>query len=233
MIKFKNLELCNAPRIAVSCIDTSDYNAQDLQQIGIDIVEIRIDQFQSFEPDYIQAKITPFIAMPNIATIRSYAEDKQSLWRQDEHERFNLFLSILSEVDAIDIELRTKFAQELIKQAKQNNTHSIVSYHNFEQTPSLLTLENIIIQAKDMGGDIVKIATQVNTQDDLRTLSILTATHYDKNLIIIGMGQLGKITRISLLSLGSLLTFSCLDTQTALGQINYQKTKKILNQLYP
>ncbi len=47
------------------------------------------------------------------------------------------------------------------------------------------------------------------------------------------MGELGKITRIALPALGSLLIFSYLGAKTAPGQINLAQTKASLELSYP
>ncbi len=218
MIRFKNLSLGLIPRIAVSYTgnanDQTDNQANNLIQAGADIVEIRIDQFSTFEQDYVCAEVDKFAIMPSIATIRSHDEDNNSHWRLSEAKRLKLFAVIIPKVDAIDIELGSDIIKEVLTQTQKTNTYSIASYHNFTQTPNLQTLKTLVLKAKGMGADIVKIATQVNTQTDLQTLAILTANYADQNLIIIGMGELGKISRIALPALGSLLTFAHLGAKT-------------------
>ena len=78
------------------------------------------------------------------------------------------------------------------------------------------------------GADVVKLACQVNEPaDNIRLLSL-----YDKEeqLVIVGMGPLGVITRIAGPLLGALFTYAApkKEMETATGQL----TKDTLLQIY-
>jgi 3-dehydroquinate dehydratase-1 len=110
----------------------------------------------------------------------------------------------------------------------------IVSFHDFQATPDLAALKNIVSQAEDAGADIVKVATLITGVDDVRQLAELLIGHQRKNLIVIGIGGEGVITRLLFPGLGSLVTFAYLGNLcTAPGQLPYPAMFEQLRQLYP
>ena len=94
-------------------------------------------------------------------------------------------------------------------------TRLILSHHNFEETPDLETLYE---EMKKTPADFYKIAvTPKNTIDALR---ILLFSKSKKDVIAIGMGPYGEMTRI----LASPFTYASLDDsqKTAPGQLAIQ-----------
>ena len=104
----------------------------------------------------------------------------------------------------------------------------IISYHNYEMTPELGELEQIMNKCFEFGADIAKIATLVNVnRDNSKILSLYKAPG---RLVAIGMGELGKISRIVAPFLGAEFTYASLtdDNPTAPGQISYIKLNKYI-----
>jgi 3-dehydroquinate dehydratase/shikimate dehydrogenase len=94
----------------------------------------------------------------------------------------------------------------------------IASFHDFESTPhDLLGLLDRICAGP---GEIAKLATMVRSWDDNRRLLELLARPWPKPVIIVGMGDLGQITRIIGPSRGSFLTYAGLaPNASAPGQL--------------
>lgn len=92
------------------------------------------------------------------------------------------------------------------------------SFHDYHRTPSYHFLDNVIKTRS-----FPKVATQVNTVDDLYTLTKLQKK-YGKKAIIIGMGELGMMTRVYN---KSLLTYASVSqsTTTAPGQLTIAELK--------
>lgn len=92
------------------------------------------------------------------------------------------------------------------------------SFHDYKRTPSYQFLDNVITTRS-----FPKIATQVNTVDDLYTLARLQKK-YGKAAIVIGMGELGMMTRVYN---KSLLTYASVSksTTTAPGQLSVAELK--------
>lgn len=129
----------------------------------------------------------------------------------------------------VDVELDAapEFIDAVIKYAKQKRTHVIVSYHNFDATPSSLVLNEILQNCYTAGGDVAKIACQSNSHEDSARLLAMYAEKGRK--IVIGMGDYGRITRLAANQLGAEFTFAALSEveATAPGQLTYGEMKSI------
>ena len=107
----------------------------------------------------------------------------------------------------------------------------IVSYHNYKETPEIELLDELVIGAIEKGADLVKIATQVSQLSDNTRLMALYNQPFP--ILVIGMGNIGKITRVAALRLGAPFTFVSgeIGNETAPGQIQETIMKEILDNL--
>jgi len=133
----------------------------------------------------------------------------------------------------VDIELESKlrYREDLISHAHDCGTKVIISFHDFEKTPPRKRLDKIVDDCFTCGADIAKIACMAHSQrDSARLLSLLDD---DRQIIAIGMGDHGKITRISGPLLGSPFGYASLSSQnkTAPGQLGYVELKLMLQQV--
>jgi 3-dehydroquinate dehydratase-1 len=129
----------------------------------------------------------------------------------------------------VDIEYESgdKYKSQLLKIARENDCKVIISYHDFERTPAMTGLEKIYNESLNMGADIVKIACQVNDENDM--INLLQVYKFGKNVLSIGMGRFGKLTRVTGMYLGAGFAFSASDGSegTAPGQLEYSELKMI------
>ncbi|MDA3901150.1 MAG: type I 3-dehydroquinate dehydratase [Spirochaetes bacterium] len=188
------------------------------------IAEIRLD-YASFSLDEIE-KIFSDNRSKKIATFRpgKVAED---------HRQAMLIASINAGANWVDLEIEnsSEFNAPVIEAARKASATVIVSYHNYELTPDISELMNIVEQGIKAGADIVKLACHArDTKDAARLLSL-----YDRNetLIVLGMGEHGKITRVTSPFLGAPFTFTAPDNgqNTAPGQFSYSRMQTILNNI--
>ena len=70
----------------------------------------------------------------------------------------------------------------------------------------------------------MKIATYVNTPDDLRRLVRLPSSR--DNLIVIGMGAFGAASRVFFPMIGSLFSYGSITGKTAPGQLSLRDLKR-------
>lgn len=152
---------------------------------------------------------------------------------KDEERQEILKLAIESGATYVDIEYEAppEFKNELIDYAHAHQCDVIISYHNYQKTPELSELESIVHECYAQGADIAKIATHVNVnRDNSKILSLYKAPG---RLVAIGMGDLGRISRIVAPFLGAEFTYASLDQgeTTAPGQISYERLNQFIMEI--
>lgn len=178
-----------------ACVVISEKNIEKAIELihKYELCEIRLDLCQ-FNDDEIR-KI--FSQGRNLIATFHGNEDTVS-------ERVEtLKLAIESGATYVDIDyyLDLNIFINLIEFAKKHNCISIVSYHNFEETPMDFLFDSIIQNAQSCGSDIVKIATKSNQKDDADR--ILELYDFHSNIIAFCMGEEAKYTRIESLKRGA------------------------------
>jgi 3-dehydroquinate dehydratase I len=125
--------------------------------------------------------------------------------------------------DAVDIDLNTPNRDELIKLVKANKKSLVISHHDYEKMLSEKELTEVINQAENLNADIIKIAVTPKTNKEVIALLSFTEKNKHKNIVIIGMGQIAKVTRAIAPLFGSLWTYGCLEDEVAPGQLTVKK----------
>ena len=190
---------------------------------GADLIEFRIDAMDHPDPDEV-SNIIKDVNYPVIATNRMIEEG--GLFKGTEAERTDILLAAAKHADIIDIELQTneEYMDKIIKASKS----TIISYHNFERTPSEDVLLKVVNKERELG-DIAKFAVMPETISD--TLTVLKVLSQVKETIGISMGDMGRYTRIVAPLFGSPITFASIDTISAPGQLDIQTTKNFLDKI--
>lgn len=188
----------------------------------IDVLELRIDMFKSHGlADIVKViqSIKDAYAKPLLATVRSI--DEGGAVQIDDDKRYEIYKEVIPLVDAIDIELRSS---ELLKRVlpicKERGKLVIASCHNNNETPADAALEKLLLEGKEIGADIVKIAVTANSKEDLSRLISFTIKNRDKGIITISQESIGTISRIVTPILGSLMTYAYIDVPSARGQLS-------------
>ncbi len=233
-VRLGNLLLDGTPRVAVGFTDLArPSDIADAKDAGVDVAEIRVDQFKNYEASYVQERLTRFTALPTLATIR--LENEGGSWRGSESARQALYETVIPHVNAVDVELQTRQTLDAVRQhVKRLDKRLVVSFHDTTTTPSYGKLEQVVRESESAGADIIKIATMVTERSHVSRLANLLIQHSDKNVIVIGMGAKGLVTRLFFPALGSLLTFAAIAGQpTAPGQLPYRVMMDMLREMYP
>lgn len=128
--------------------------------------------------------------------------------------------------DYIDIELSLISNLNLPKQEK---TKIILSFHDFKKTPNIQELTSTVTHMRKYNVEIIKIATMVDSDQDIKNLlQTLLIKKKNEKMIVVGMGEKGKITRILGPLLGSFLTYASTSFgKSAPGQLEISELKKI------
>lgn len=203
--------------ICISLIDLSFNECLNITKTS-DMVEVRMDKLMFTDKEY---KELFGCKTKTIATCRpDNLSKKECKTLLEQAIRFG--------ADYIDIEIEnsSEYKKQLILLAKEYNTKVIISYHNYTDTPTDI-LDNIVSDGFNNGADIVKIATKVNNAKQSASLLNLYSK-YD-NIVAIGMGSKGVITRISSPLLGAPFTFASVDNnlKSAPGQLSHKAMRDI------
>ncbi|GKV39038.1 hypothetical protein SLEP1_g46869 [Rubroshorea leprosula] len=198
-----------APIMADS-VDEMVANMVKAKAGGADLVEFRLDSLKSFHPQQDLRILVKDCPLPSLFTYRPKWEGGQ--YDGDEKERLDaLRLAMELGADYIDVELQA--ADEFIKSIhgkKPEKLKVIVSSHNYQNTPSVEELGNLVARIQATGADIVKIATTaVDITDAARIFQIIV--HSQVPVIGLVMGERGFISRILCAKFGGYLTFGTLE----------------------
>ncbi|XP_038992038.1 bifunctional 3-dehydroquinate dehydratase/shikimate dehydrogenase, chloroplastic-like [Hibiscus syriacus] len=175
-----------------------------------DLVEIRLDSLKNFNPFEDLKVLIKQSPLPTLFTYRPVWEG--GMYDGDEKERLDV-LQLAMELGADYIDVELKVAHEFIKSIngkKPEKFKIIVSSHNYENTPSVEELGNLVAKIQSTGADIVKIATTaVDITDVARVFQITVHSHVP--IIGLVMGERGLISRILCAKFGGYLTFGTLE----------------------
>jgi 3-dehydroquinate dehydratase-1 len=131
----------------------------------------------------------------------------------------------------IEVESDAQFRNAILEKARSLGCQVIVSYHNFKKTPKKSNLEHIISQCFESGADVAKIACMVHSEKDNALL--LGLLNEERPLVVVGLGEKGKICRIAAPFLGSPFTYASLSKgkETAEGQLDWETLQQIIQAL--
>ncbi len=190
-----------------------------------DLVELRADYIKGFGIDDI-LKIKKAVKSHSLFTCRKKSEGGH--FKGAENERLAILNAALkSGFDFVDIELS---AIGKIK-IPAGNPGVICSYHDFKKTPSLSQLKSIAAKMEKTPARVIKIVTMVKAETDNQKLFELLAGRKNKEMIVLGMGEKGKITRLLSPLWGGYLTFASVSETTAPGQISVKELKSIYKKM--
>uniref|UniRef100_A0A1D1ZK98 Bifunctional 3-dehydroquinate dehydratase/shikimate dehydrogenase, chloroplastic n=1 Tax=Anthurium amnicola TaxID=1678845 RepID=A0A1D1ZK98_9ARAE len=186
---------------------------------GADLVEIRLDHLAAFRPRQDLELLLRARPLPALVTYRPKWEGGE--YEGDEVKRLDVLrLAMEMGADYVDVELKVapEFANSVCGR-KPEKCKLIVSSHNYQSTPSIEVLGNLVARIQATGADIVKIATTaVNITDVARMFQVMV--HCQVPMIGLVMKERGIISRILCPKFGGYLTFAILDggKESAPGQ---------------
>lgn len=227
------------PLVVATFVTDKSVNTDILLAMGLDVAELRIDLCKNQSIDAIKETLSAFknAGIYTMVTIRSWPHG--GYWTGSHEDRIALLMAVIDDVDIVDIEVECDVPTELRARLKGKESPDgpllLVSYHNTKQTPSHSELSSIRDKALEKNPDLTKYACQVYSDKDVaRLAAFLLAYAPESQMIVIGMGPQGKMTRIAFSQLGSLMTFCChQDGLTAPGQLSLDETVNILRVFNP
>ena len=193
---------------------------------SVDLLELRVDCF-SAEPRAL-LRAVPRLEFPLIVTVRHPAEG--GVGHLELSKRRALFLEFLPCASIIDVELRSvEKLQPILALARERGIKVLVSNHHFHSTPTAQRLAQLAKSARGAGADIFKLAALASTPADLANLLSLFPGRLP--ISVMGMGALGKVSRLLFAQAGSVLNYGYLDQPNASGQWDATLLKSRLAEL--
>jgi len=127
----------------------------------------------------------------------------------------------------LDVEFNTlKKNKLLLNYVKKTKTDVLISWHDFKKTPDIDSLEKRLQQMSKFS-NFVKIVSSAKAESDASRILSLYGLVKKINLIAFAMGDLGRISRILCLYLGSPFTYVSLGKPVAPGQFSLAEVKSI------
>ncbi|MEM3055154.1 MAG: type I 3-dehydroquinate dehydratase, partial [Candidatus Bathyarchaeia archaeon] len=118
--------------------------------------------------------------------------------------------------------------REFVEELRQLNVKPIISFHDFNETPSPQKMKEVLECEVAEGADICKIVTTAKKVDDnLTVLNFLHKASRKAKLVCFAMGPLGKPSRLLSPLFGGFFTIASLEHggETAPGQMTIQELR--------
>jgi 3-dehydroquinate dehydratase-1 len=216
------------PLVAKTRDDLAE-QARTSQAVSPDLVEWRADHFGSLTAEAMNDGMRLLREIlgdtPLIYTLRIDKEGGAKAMPQE--ERAALIEAVLRSdyVDIVDVELCNgpAFLDRVIATAHAHKARVILSFHNFESTPSEAAILETIAAMQRQNADIAKVACMPREGGDV--LRLLSATLTARRmfpalpLCTMSMAALGGLSRVAGFLYGSDMAFAVGQTASAPGQI--------------
>lgn len=217
-------------KTCVSVAETTPDKTKKILKIALlksDYVEIRFDFLRKEQiPETLEMIKKDLNRI--VCTLRPKTEGGK--FSGNEKERVAI-LKLIAEYNPLllDVEFNTlKKNLDLAKYLKSTKTKILVSWHDFKKTPKPSELKKKINQMSKFSSNVKIVSTAKSTDDSTRMLELYSKKGKN-NLISFAMGDLGRISRILCLYLGSPYTYVSLGKAVAPGQFSVDEVKKIIN----
>jgi 3-dehydroquinate dehydratase I len=193
-----------------------------------DVIEIRLDHLR-------EIFVLPFIAHMTKALLFT----NRPIWEGggfagDEEARIAPLIEAVQQgADYVDLELKapTSSHKALLEAVENSAGRLILSWHNFQETPSREELVGRLAMMQDKGAHIAKIVTMAHDYHDvLRVLHLQEeAARMEIPLIAFCMGGPGVVSRVATVELGGYMTYCAVseDEATAPGQLSVAVLRQI------
>jgi len=195
-----------------------------------DFIEVRLDSLKKHNE---LANIANCSNTPLIATNRS--TNCQGNFSGSENERKKILLDAARNgFEYVDLELSTPRLKEIVGNLRGMGVKPIVSFHDFDETPSLSQLNQVLKREIDSGADVCKIVTTARLmEDNLTVLDFVSKAGKSAKMACFSMGDLGKLSRLLSPIFGAFFTIASLESRrkTASGQFTIQEMRTLYEAL--
>ncbi|MEM7014347.1 MAG: type I 3-dehydroquinate dehydratase [Verrucomicrobiota bacterium] len=214
--------------------------ADDLRQLredaetkaSVDILEFRLDNLAKLEQLDLAEEVADSVA-PILITARHPAEG--GIGDLGAGKRQQLLKRFLPKAAIVDLELRsvrkTYKLRDFVEEAREEGAAVVASMHDFQKMPPMSALRSALKRANEVGVDALKVAVVVETMKDVLNLASWVADS-ETPISAMGMGPLGKMSRLVLARAGSVLNYGYLNVPNAPGQWKASELRRLIDELF-
>ncbi len=220
------------------------YGGRFTEPLGVDFLELRVDLFRTIanmigpggrshrDKKFIEYARRQFanrrkLRIPLILTIRN--QRKEGAKREfSDALKWELLEALVPLADWVDVEISSPICAKTVALVRSHKKKVLISAHDFNRIPHL---EQVFKKALSTGADMVKIAAQANSPQDLIRMMEFTAHHKKQPLVTMCVGQWGPLSRLVLPAVGSRWVYTFLSKPTAPGQLDLKTLRSVLK--YP
>jgi 3-dehydroquinate dehydratase-1 len=193
----------------------------------VDVLELRVDHFADAPDELYRA--AEDLPAPLIVTVRHPREGGAG--ELSAKRRADLYWQFLPLAKYVDVELQSLRSFDVVLHgARHQGAKAIVSDHHFRGTPTLKVLRDRWSRARRLA-DIVKVAARVEQPAELARLMAIFDFAKGASVSVMGMGPLGKVSRLLFARLGSCLNYGYLDQPQVPGQWEATRLKERVAEL--
>ena len=225
--------LSNSPK-TVATVTTEDDLTQlsDIEiVVDFDVLEFRFDNLTPHKT--AATNLVKTLQTPILGTVRCPEEGGSNSLTPE--KRIELYREIFPLLELVDTEIASlslpEFA-DFASEARQREVPLVASFHDFNAFPGASAVAAQMERAFELGADIAKVAVYLDTMKDLFSLVELVETHRSEGRLVpaMGMGPLGKVSRLVLAKAGSCLNYGYLQQPNAPGQWSARELSGLLSE---
>lgn len=194
------------------------------------------ESFFEFRLDYLAAPEQGIACIRKFLAAHPDCRILATCRRHQNHGKFNgsveeqirlLSGAVQAGACAVDVEIESAESAPESLSGLRGHSRLIVSYHNYECTPSP---ETVLRRMLRIPADAYKIVTTARKPSDNYRILSLTRSHSRTPLIVLGMGEAGFPTRVLSTAWGGLFTYAA--PNLAEGTAGGQVSARLLRHLY-
>lgn len=203
-------------------------HALRLKRGAVDLLELRVDHFAGDLAPLRSA--LPRLKFPWILTVRHPQEGGAG--GLSFTARAELYREFLPHAAYVDVELRSAVRlRSTLEEARAAGVAVILSHHYFKRTPSQAELSAKLRLARHLGGDVFKVAARTSAPEELARLLLVFKSARGQAVSVMGMGPLGKASRLLFARAGSVLNYGYLGEPQVSGQWPAELLRQRVNEV--
>jgi 3-dehydroquinate dehydratase I len=203
----------NKVKLCASIISTDIVAIKKIEPI-VDLFEVRIDLIGDKWTEVARQLKKPWIACNRMV-------EEGGKWDGNEARRIERLLQAIElGANIIDIEYNAKNVENIIRLIKKR-ADCLLSFHDFQKTPPLDVLKQIVNKELKAGADICKVVTTAQTFEDNLAVMRLFSEFPGIRMVAFTMGTQGFISRVMAPLIGAYFTYGAVQkgVESAPGQL--------------